>query len=399
MAGTDDGHVVVVGAGLGGLRTAERLRAGGHRGRITLLGAETHLPYDRPPLSKQVLTGACEPDATTLATRERLDDQGLSCRLGVAATSLDGTEVGLADGSRVQGDAVVLATGLRARGFPDQPAGVHTLRSLDDAVRLRAALRSARSLLVLGAGFVGAEVASAACGLGVSVTVVEAQPLPLLRVLGEPGGALSARLLTEAGVDLRCGTPVTGFVDDHTVLLGNGTKATADVVLAAIGGTPDLPWIADSGGGVRCDESGRLLGASRLWAVGDVAAWKSQTGGCYRRNEHWTSATEQAAVVAQDILGLPRPAAAPPYFWSDQFGLRIQLAGWPELAETAEPLHGSGTAGGPVRGSVLGYFADGRLMAVAAFGAARLLTRYRPLLAARASRADTLALAAELSGS
>ena len=400
---SDPGHVVVVGAGLGGLRTAERLRAAGHDGPITLVGAEAHLPYDRPPLSKQILTGAWEPPRTLLASEERLREQGVAWRLGAAADGLNGTTVTLADGSAVHGDAVVLATGLRARGLAGQPAGVHTLRDLDDAIGLRDALRDARSLLVLGAGFVGAEVASAARGLGpggagLDVTVLEALPLPLTRVFGDTGGALCARLLTEAGIDLRCNTLVKGFQDSRTVSLADGSSMSADVVLVALGGTPHLPWIADSADGLRCDASGRVLGASRVWAVGDVAAWECGRCGGHHRTEHWTSAVDQATAVARDMLGLPSPTAGLPYFWSDQFGLKIQLIGRPGAGERAEVLHGSGPAGGPVKGTVLGYFADGRLVTVAAFGAPRLLARYRPLVEAGASHADALALAAELDG-
>lgn len=386
----------MVGAGLGGLRTAERLRAAGHDGPITLVGNETHLPYDRPPLSKQILTGAWESPRTLLTTEQRLREQGMEWRLGAAAAGLDGTTVTLADGSAVRGDAVVLATGLRARVLPGQPPGVHTLRDLDDAVGLRDALREARSLLVLGAGFVGAEVASAARGLGLDVTVVEALPLPLTRIFGDTGGALCARLLTEAGIDLRCNTPVTGFADSRTVRLSDGGTLSADVVLVALGGTPRLPWLPDSADGLRCGASGRVVGASRVWAVGDVAAWECARCGGHHRTEHWTSAVDQAAAVAHDMLGLPAPEASLPYFWSDQFGLKIQLIGQPGAGQRAEVLHGSGPAGGPVKGTVLGYFADDRLVTVAAFGVPRLLARYRPLVATNASCQDTRALAAEM---
>jgi 3-phenylpropionate/trans-cinnamate dioxygenase ferredoxin reductase subunit len=273
---------------------------------------------------------------------------------------------------------------------------VHTLRDLDDAIALRDALREARSLLVLGAGFVGAEVASAARGLGLDVTVLEALPLPLTRVFGDTGGALCARLLTEAGIDLRCNTMVSGFEDGQTVRLADGGTASADVVLVALGGTPQLPWLPDRDGGLRCDTAGRVLGTSRVWAVGDVAAWECPRCGGHHRTEHWTNAVDQATAVAHDMLGLPSPAAGLPYFWSDQFGLKIQLIGSPGTDGEAAVLHGSGTSGGPVKGTVLGYFADERLVTVAAFGAPRLLARYRPLVDAGASRAEALALAAEL---
>nr|WP_257101744.1 NAD(P)/FAD-dependent oxidoreductase [Streptomyces sp. alain-838] len=197
-------HVVVVGAGLGGLRTVEQLRSRGYPGRITLIGAEEHPPYDRPPLSKQILSRDWEPERAVLRDGAALGELDVDVRLGVRAVGLRGTAVELADGTEVAGTAVVLATGAAARRLPGQPDGVAVLRTLDDALALRDAFDSARSLLVVGAGFIGAEVACAARKRDIEVTVLEAMPVPCERVLGRRVGALAARLFTEAGVDLRC---------------------------------------------------------------------------------------------------------------------------------------------------------------------------------------------------
>ncbi|HKQ42919.1 MAG TPA: FAD-dependent oxidoreductase, partial [Pseudonocardia sp.] len=177
-------HVLVVGAGLGGLRTVEQLRSAGFQGRISLVGDEPHAPYDRPPLSKQVLTGEWAPERTTLRSVEGLDDLGVRTHLGMRAVALRPGEVELADGASLHADAIVVATGLAARTLPGQPAGVHTLRTLDDALALRAALERASSLLVIGGGFIGAEVASSARTRGLAVTVLEALPVPSARALG-----------------------------------------------------------------------------------------------------------------------------------------------------------------------------------------------------------------------
>jgi len=467
-------HVLVVGAGLGGLRTVEQLRSAGFQGRISLVGDEQHAPYDRPPLSKQVLTGEWAPERTTLRSVEGLDDLGVRTHLGMRAVALRPGEVELADGASLHADAIVVATGLAARTLPGQPAGVHTLRTLDDALALRAALERSSSLLVIGGGFIGAEVASSARTRGLAVTVLEALPVPSARALGEELGALTGRLMTEAGVDLRTDVRIDGFVTgsaapDSTgsggsagrpgdasgaggagdagdggraddaggpnstghpsgmngsasgaghggaghggaghgggqlgVALADGSRVTADVVVLGIGGVPRLGWVdgaPDEGavpGGLPCGATGRVEGLSGVWAVGDVAAWTDPRRGDRHRHEHWTSAGDQAATVARDILGEPPPPARVPYFWSDQFGLKIQLFGRPEHADTLLPLHGDGLAGGAVRGTVVGLLADGRLVAVAGFGAARFVARYRALLLDGADGAAALELASTL---
>ncbi len=401
-------HVVVVGAGLGGLRTTEQLRAAGFQGRLSLVGAESHPPYDRPPLSKQLLSGDWEPERIVLSGLDTLDDLGVRTHLGLPAVALrpadGGHELELADGATLHSDAVVVATGLAARTLPDQPPSVHTLRTLDDALALRAALEGAGTLLVVGGGFIGAEVASTARARGVAVTVLEALAVPAARSLGPELGALAARLLTEGGVDLRTSTAIARFTEADgrgtAVELADGTRVAADVALVGIGGVPLLEWLADTGidvsGGVHCGPTGRVHGIGGVWAVGDVASWDDPEHGEPHRHEHWTSATDQATVVARDILGAPPPPPAVPYFWSDQFGLKIQLIGRPESADALVPLHGTGLDGGPVRGTAAGYLAGGRLVAVAGFGAARHIARYRPLVAARAPGDEALAMAATL---
>ena len=409
-------HVLVVGAGLGGLRTVERLRTAGFQGRISLVGDEAHAPYDRPPLSKQVLTGEWAPERTTLRSVAGLDELGVRTHLGMRAVALRQGEVELADGASLHADAIVIATGLAARTLPGQPAGVHTLRTLDDALALRSALERASSLLVIGGGFIGAEVASSARTRGLAVTVLEALPVPSARALGEELGALTGRVMTDAGVDLRTDARIDGFISGDSadgaasgptgaglgMALADGTRLTADVVVVGIGGVPRLGWMgggqATSGvpGGLPCGTTGRVEGLPDVWAVGDVAAWPDAAHGDRHRHEHWTSAGDQAATVARDILGEPPPPAPVPYFWSDQFGLKIQLLGRPEHADTLLPLHGDGLAGGAVRGTVVGMLADGRLAAVAGFGAARFVARYRALVQEGADGASALELAGTL---
>ncbi|GEL18699.1 NAD(P)/FAD-dependent oxidoreductase [Pseudonocardia asaccharolytica] len=388
-------HVLVIGAGLGGLRTVEQLRASGYEGRISLVGEELHPPYDRPPLSKQLLAGAWEPERIVLREPEKLDELGVRYYLGVPAVALRPGEVELSDGSTLHADAIVIATGVVARRLPGQPERVHTLRTLDDALALRAALEQARSLLVIGGGFIGAEVASTAKDRGLEVTVLEALAVPFSRALGDEVGAMCGRLATEAGITLRTAARLEGFLEPDgdgavAVELADGTRFSADVAIVGVGGTPQLDWLADTGLDVRnglvCDASGRVRGLPGVWAVGDVAAWENVEHGRPHRSEHWANAGDQAAVVAAAIAVADAPPPAVPYFWSDQFGLKIQLIGRPELADATLPLHGDGLSGGDVKGTVVGYLAGDRLVAVAGFGAARRVARYRALLGNGADR-------------
>jgi NADPH-dependent 2,4-dienoyl-CoA reductase/sulfur reductase-like enzyme len=402
---TQPEHVLVVGAGLAGLRTVEQLRSAGYQGRISLVGAETHPPYDRPPLSKQLLAGDWEAERVVLRSADGLDELGVRTYLGLPAVALRPGEVELADGASLHGDAIVIATGVVARALPGQPDRVHTLRSLDDALALREVLDKVSSLLIIGAGFIGAEVASTAKARGIDVTVLEAAPMPSLRALGSEVAPLAARLLTEGGVDLRTSVSITGFVepasgDGTAVELADGTRIEADAAVVGIGGAPDVAWLAGSGidatHGVPCGPTGRVHGLEGVWAVGDVATWDDEQHGPHR-HEHWTSAGDQATIVARDILAAEPPPVAVPYFWSDQFGLKIQLIGRPDLADEVVPLHGAGFDGGPLRGTVAAYLNNGQLVAVVGFGAARLIARYRGLLAGGADRAAVQEQAAALS--
>lgn len=389
-------HIVVVGAGLAGLRTVEQLRGGGHRGSITLIGAEGEVPYDRPPLSKQVLTGAWLPEQTALTHESSLSDLGLNLRLGTEAVGLHGTTVELAEGDSVRGDAIVIATGLSSRRLPNQPPSAHTLRTVDDSLALRDALARASSLLVIGGGFIGMEAASSARTLGVETTVIESLTQPLARALGPVGGQICASVAEEAGVQLRCGRSLVRFIDEHTILLDDGNTVSADVILISVGGVPELAWlngsVLDIPNGIACDTRGRVVGIPHVWAVGDVAAWQDPALGGYYRNEHWSSASDQAAIVACNILGTDPLDPGLPYFWSDQFGLKIQLIGTPELANSTTVLCGS-IESSNVAGTALGYFSDDKLVAVVTFGAPRLLARYKKLVTANASRQTTLAFA------
>lgn len=325
--------VTVVGASLSGLYAARELRAQGFDGRLVIVGDEPHPPYDRPPLSKDFLTGrADETDLSLLDPEERtgLDAEWL---LGVRARGLDarGRTVLLDDGRTVSTDGVVIATGASARRLPgDSLSGVHTLRTLDDARALREDLtRGPRRVVVIGAGFIGAETASSCAALGHAVTVVEAAPQPLLPQLGAELAAVCAALHRRGGVELLTGVGVAGLRGTVTVTgvhLSDGRVLPADVVVVGIGAGPNTAWLAGSTlavhDGVLCDD-GCVTSLPQVVAVGDVA----RVGGV--RAEHWTSATEQPRVAVANLLAghTAETVRSVPYFWSDQYGARIQFAG------------------------------------------------------------------------
>ena len=326
-----NGTVVVAGAGLAGARCAESLRSLGWQGRILLVGDEPHPPYERPALSKEFLAGtrvdvALRPDSFW-------DEQGIELSTGVRAHGLDATRRVVGVGSRdVSWDAFVVATGARARRLPG-PEGVHHLRTLDDARALAAALRPRTRLLVVGAGFIGAEVASTALPLVSSVTVVEPQRAPLERVLGPEVGTLLADRYRAHGIDLRLGVGVDGFLGAprvQAVRLTDGTIARADVVVVGIGAVP----AGLDGRALATDSCGRTE-VPGVYACGDVADWLRPSLGRVRV-EHWTSAAGQARSVARAIAGEPVPYDDPPYFWSDQCGLRLQYVGHAETWHAVE---------------------------------------------------------------
>lgn len=325
--------VVVVGASLAGVRCVETLRREGFAGSITLLGEEKRAPYDRPPLSKDLLLGRVEPGALQLWD----GSAEAELRLGVRAVGLDldGQRVRLDDGSELPFDDLVVATGSAARTLPGTSLGnVFVLRTLDDAVALRAALAGARRVVVVGAGFVGLEVASSCRARGLAVTVVEASSEPLARVLPESLGRRIGALAVAAGVELACGVGVSAVEGGTTVervVLDDGRVLPADVVVVAIGATPSVEWLEGSGltldDGVVCDA--RCVAAEHVVAAGDVARWWHAALGRSIRIEHWTNAVEQGRAAARAVVhrGAASPYLPVPYFWSDQFGSKIQQSG------------------------------------------------------------------------
>jgi NADPH-dependent 2,4-dienoyl-CoA reductase/sulfur reductase-like enzyme len=323
-------RIIVVGASAAGLAAAETLRREKYDGEITLVGAERHLPYDRPPLSKQILAEEWQPERLALRSDDRLASLRLDFRLGVPASGLDpaAREVRLADGTSLGYDSLVIATGVRPRRLPGE--GAHLLRTLDDALALRERIRAGTRLVVVGAGFLGAEVAAVARGLGASVTVVEPAPVPLAHAVGAEVGAVLAQAHVENGVDLRTGVGVTSVARDG-VALASGEFIAADEVLVAIGSSPNTEWLEGSGltldDGVVCDEY--CAAAPGVYAAGDVARWPHPLFGVSMRIEHRTNATEQGMAAARNLLNpqSPKPFAPVPYFWSDQYDMKIQAYG------------------------------------------------------------------------
>ena len=399
MTGVDSRGTVIVGASVAGVTAATELRRLGYRDPITLLDSQPHLPYDRPPLTKSVLTGQAELDAIAFHDREHYQKLYLTVRTGVRATGLDaGTRRVLLDtGEELSGESVLIATGARARPFPAASRGaeVRTIRQLDDARALMPMLTAGTRVAVIGGGFIGAEVASSARQRGCEVTVVEVSRLPFEPLLGAEVAELLAELHRTAGTELRCGAPVTGVeataggpsgAGGQRLHLADGTVIDADVTVAGLGAIPNVEWLADgapglglvSGGVIPCDPSGRTAMAG-IWAAGDVATWHNPALGAARRHEHWTSAREQAQIVAHDIAGVPGPCWADtlPYVWSDQYGKRVQILGYPEDADQVKLLEHNQD-----RQSFLAVYGRcGRLTAVAGCAAAAKIMRYRPKLA------------------
>lgn len=395
-------RVVIVGAGQAGARCAESLRHRGFEGRVTVLGDEPHAPYDRPSLSKSLLAGVRSATDLTLPTVRTWRDRDIELRTSARVTAVDPRrrEVLLAGGEALRYDALVLATGARARTIetPTCFPNLLTLRTLDDAAALLRELDGARRLVVVGAGFVGSEVASTVLGLGIEVTIVEALPAPLARALGDEVGALLADRYRAAGVDLRTGTSVAALHDDGrgrvtAVELADGTRVACDVVVVGIGATPVAPaslagdgWGAGAAGGgwsvdragIPTDACGRT-GVEHVHACGDVASWWRGSLGRHLRVEHWTSAAAQASAVAGAIVGDDAGSDELPFFWSDQFGMRLQHVGFPVPFDRVE-VEAAGD------GSVVARYVDavGRQVGVLAID--------RPDVIARARREGSCAI-------
>ncbi|SFO55638.1 phthalate 3,4-dioxygenase, ferredoxin reductase subunit [Pseudonocardia ammonioxydans] len=331
-------RTVIVGASVGGVRTAQALRAAEYEGEIVLVGDENVLPYDKPPLSKALLAGTTSVDNVGLLTREAAAQTGIELRLGSAAVGVADGAVRLADGTELPYDDLVIATGARARPSPwGTPPGVHVVRSLDDAHRLGTALRAGGPLVVIGAGFIGAEVAATALGMGLTdVTVVDPVAVPLSRVLNEEVAGVFGDLHAGRGVTTRFGVGVTDVREAGgalEVVLDDGSVLPAATIVVGIGAIPNDEWLAHSGiptdGGVLCDSHCSSVEAPHVWAVGDVARWWHPVYDRYVRLEHWTNAVEQAVCVAHNITHPEdlRSHAPVEYVWSDQYDWKIQLVG------------------------------------------------------------------------
>ncbi|MEV7379581.1 NAD(P)/FAD-dependent oxidoreductase [Streptomyces lydicus] len=331
-------RLVVVGASLAGLHAVEAARRAGFAGTVTLIGAESHEPYNRPPLSKAFLNPGPPPEPPFLRTQEKLKSLNVDLRLGQAATALDtvGQRVAVA-GGWIDYDALVIATGATPRMLPGTEglAGVHTLRTLEDAIAVRSAMEAGARTVVVGAGFIGSEVASAVHKRGLPVTVVEGLPTPLARAIGKEMGVACADLHRAKGVNLLCGLAVrkvSGSGRVERVHLSDGSILDADLVVVGIGAVPQTGWLNGStltlNDGVACDAT-LNAGAPGVYAAGDVARWHNPLFDQPMRLEHWTSAAEQGAEAARNAIdpSRARPFETVPYFWSDWYDRKIQFAG------------------------------------------------------------------------
>jgi NADPH-dependent 2,4-dienoyl-CoA reductase/sulfur reductase-like enzyme len=377
-------RIVIVGASLAGLRAAQAVEASGFEGEIVVVGDESHAPYARPPLSKELLVGAQTISECALPLRS----QAIQWRLGVAAAGLDRRRksLRLADGESLAYDRLILATGVRARQWPGRGAGlrgVRTLRTLEDASALAAELSPGRRLVIVGAGFIGCEVAATARRLGVEVTMLTADPYPMVS-LGSLLGRWCLRLHRAHGVDVRCGCEVVALRGEgrvRQVELGDGSLVTADAVLVAIGAVPNTDWLASAGlaldPGVVCDGTLTSYDDLDVLAAGDVASLPDPNrDGRHRRVEHWSVAAELGRLAGANALREPeerRRYDTPPYVWSDQYEAKIQVVGDPEAAERFEVLE---SAPNGSRFVVIGARGS-RVVAAVAVNAAKRLNWYR----------------------
>jgi NADPH-dependent 2,4-dienoyl-CoA reductase/sulfur reductase-like enzyme len=392
-------RIVIVGASASGLATAEALRRGGYDGTVTLVGDELESPYDRPPLSKQLLSGQWEPARLALRAEDQIAELDLDLRLGTVATGLDtgARTITLADGSKLPYDIVVVATGVRPRRLPgcEGIAGLHVLRTLGDALGLQARLRHGGRLVIVGAGFIGAEVAATSRALGVEVTMLEAAPTVLAEAIGEHGGKFLADLHRDRGVEVRTSAAVSQILHAGGgvtgVLLADQNVVPADDVLVAIGSHPNTEWLDGSGllidNGLICDEFG--LAAPGVYGAGDVARWHSPTVGSTVRIEHRTNAGEHGMTVAHHILNpdAPRSFVSVPFFWSDQYDTKIQAFGHLRGHDEAVVMESDFAQ----RQLLIAYRKGERLAGVLAAGKSpKVLRQWRALLAAGAKWDDAM---------
>ncbi len=399
-------RVVVVGASLAGLRAAETLRQQEFAGSIVVVSDESEQPYDRPPLSKKVLSGEWEPDRIRLRKPEIIESLDVEWIFGDGAASLDVDRrvVSLRSGREVAFDGLVIATGGQVRRLPGQPEwrGIHELRTLSDSLALRSELEPGRRVVVVGAGFIGLEVAATAKTRGCEVTVLEGAPAPLIRGLGAEMGRHIARVHEDNGVTVRCDVRVDGFIEGDAgavagIRLADGEVIPADVVVVGVGVSPATAWLESSGlelrDGVVCDEN--LRAAPGVYAAGDVARWPNRLLGREMRVEHWTNASEQGAAAARNLLAESRGEVGTayesvPFFWSDQYTSRIQFIGRAEGNETVEIV-----AGSPEEHSFVALYHHGdELRAALGVSRPKQVMPFSKLLAERASWKRALELVA-----
>ena len=395
----DNGRIVIVGASMAGLRAAEQLREEGFTGSLTLIGDERHEPYDRPPLSKQVLLGRTRPENTGLPRRRAIDAQW---RLGVSATGLDRDRrrIVLADGDEVEFDRLLIATGVRARPWPHETEaaldGVCVLRTRDDTAQLERQLaRRPSRVLIIGAGFTGSEIASACRERGIPVTVAERGEAPLVGALGGVVGEVAAQLQSDHGVDLRCGVMVTGLEGDaagrlRRAHLSDGTALDVDVAVVALGAVRNTAWLAGSGlaagpRGIACDAGCRAFDVHGIvtddvFAAGDVARTPHPLFGYqFLSLEHWGNAVVQSEIAAHNMISAGarrRPHLWTPSFWSAQFGVNIKSVGVPPMADELVVTQGALAE----RGFIAAYGYQGRVIAAVGFDRARWMGFYQRLI-------------------
>lgn len=387
--------IVIAGGGLAAARTAEQLRKAGYDGPVAIVSAERHLPYDRPPLSKNVLVdGSTTLDDVVLRSAEFYADNDIALLLGVAAQSVDTSAqtITLTDDRVLDYDDLVIATGLAPKRIPTfaDLAGIRVLRSFDDALALREHAGAARRAVIVGAGFIGCEVAASLRTLGVEVVLVEPQPTPLAGVLGMEIGELVARLHRAEGVQVRTGVGVAevrGDTEVTAVELTDGTVLDADLVVVGIGSRPATDWLVGSGvaldNGVSCDQVGRTS-EPHVWALGDVASWRDAAGRQVRV-EHWSNVADQARVMVPAVLGQEPPEVVTvPYFWSDQYDIKIQCLGEPAPGDVVHLVHDDG------RKFLAYYERDGVLVGVVGGGMPGKVMKARSKIAAGAPIADVL---------
>lgn len=394
-------QIVIAGASLAGLRAAEALRQLGYEGKLSLIGAEQALPYDRPPLSKEILRGDWEPEQTTLVRDPaRFDALELDLRLGCRATGIDvrSRRVALADGSELAFDGLLIATGAAPRKLPSQDGlgGVSVLRTLEQAVALRSALEHTPRVAVVGAGFIGAEVAASCRSRGLEVAMIEALPVPIERAVGADVGQTIAQVHRDHGVDVRLGVGVEALEGGERVerlRLSDGSAVEADIVVVGIGVAPCTEWLAGSGielgNGVLCDAH-CATNVPGIVAAGDVAQWHNPLFDEDMRIEHWSNAAEMAGAAVETLLAGSGEAPAyesVPFFWSDQFDLKIQSAGRLVDADESVVVHGSLEE----RNFLKLYGRKGRLVGALAFNQARKLISYRRKLRQPVAFADAIA--------